>query len=68
MSILPFSTMYLKVLRSLINSSGTRPQALGNNYATNAVPKTQLSDGSARGLGWSREQSVRGLIPRTSLE
>jgi hypothetical protein len=53
---------------SSINSGGPRPRVLGDNHATNAVPRVQLSDGCARGQSWCGERDVRGLIPWTNLE
>jgi hypothetical protein len=60
--------VYPTVVRSSIDSSDPRPRALGDNHATDAVPKDRLSDGC---MGeWSRfeEQDIQGLIPRTSLD
>jgi hypothetical protein len=54
--------------RSLIDSGGPRPQALGLVHATDAVPGGRLGDGCAREEGRFEERDVRGLIPRTSIE
>jgi hypothetical protein len=42
-------------LCSLTNSGGLRPQVLGNDHATDAVPKARLTDVSTRELGRSSE-------------
>jgi hypothetical protein len=41
-----------------IDSGGLRPRALGNDHATDAVPKTRLGDGCAREQGWFKEQDI----------
>jgi hypothetical protein len=46
---------------------GLKPRALGIDHTIDAVPKSRLGDGCARGRGQFEGQVVRGLIPRTSL-
>jgi hypothetical protein len=67
-SIIDPSTDAPKGLHSLIDSGGPRPRALGDNHATDAVPRVRLGDGCARESGQFEERDVRGLIPRTNLE
>jgi hypothetical protein len=60
--------MYPTVVRLSIDSGGPRPRTLGDNYATDAMPNSRLSDRCVGERGRLEERDIRGLIPRTSLE
>jgi hypothetical protein len=56
--------MYPKVLRSMTNSGGPRPRALGDDHPTDAVPKARLSDVPRENWGSRANEESEGLSLR----